>query len=138
MIELIVGISILVIVSSIVYPIDKIEDYQIEYFSREIVSDIRYIKKKNELGDNNAFISLTYNQEENVYGYIIKDDEEIQKQSQLPKGIKLTYKNQLIKFNKKGTPINCAQTIRIMGEKIIELTITPSSGRVLYKEGIYE
>ena len=54
--ELIVTISIIVIMSSICFMKYEGDNYKIEFFAKELCSDIRYVRRENMLNNPNVYI----------------------------------------------------------------------------------
>ncbi len=136
LVELVIGIGLSIILIYIVFPIAKIENHNVEYFARQLVSDIRYIRTINMNGNLNLHIEQTPSTDPPYY--TIKDNSNIIKTINLPKGSKLTSPSNIIKFKSDGTLSTKGETITITLNKLkLEITIVPFSGRVLLKEGKY-
>lgn len=139
--ELIVSISIIVIISSICTMKYEGDNYKIELFAKELCSDIRYVRRENMLNNQNVYIRLE--KANNKWSYTLQKNKKEDKRVYLPEDVNLNYpisqSNNLISFYTNGLYKNGGITISInKGSKYKYITIVPVSGRVLYKEGIYE
>lgn len=139
--ELIVVISIIVITSTICFVKYEGDNYKIEFFAKELCSDIRYVRRENMLDNPTVFIRFI--NENNKWSYILHRNKKEDKRIYLPKNVNLNYpvnqNNSSISFNTDGLYKNGGGTISInKGNRYKYITIVPVSGRVLYKEGIYE
>lgn len=139
--ELIVSISIIIIISSICIMKYEGDNYKIELFAKELCSDIRYVRRENMLNNQNVYIRLE--KENNKWSYTLQKNKKEDKRVYLPEDVNLNYpinqSNNLISFYTNGLYKNGGITISInKGSKYKYITIVPVSGRVLYKEGIYE
>lgn len=127
----------MLIISSLCFPKDSISKHQIKLFTKQLCSDIRYVRKANMLGNLKTYIY--YSEDNKLTSYIVREDGKDLKKVSLPIGTNLQYGNSKIKFKSDGSPDPKGQTINIYKENVkIELTIVPVSGRVLLKEGKYE
>ena len=139
--ELIVTISIIVIMSSICFMKYEGDNYKIEFFAKELCSDIRYVRRENMLDNPNVYIRFI--SEDNKWSYILHRNKKEDKRVYLPKNVNLNFpigqNNSLISFYTSGLYKNGGGTITINKDNNYKyITIVPVSGRVLYKEGIYE
>lgn len=124
-------------ISSIVLSNFYIDRYKINSFTKQLCSDIRYVRARNMSSDFSAYIY--YKNEDNVISYVLREDGNDIKQVSLPKNTKLSYAISKIIFKQDGTINGIGETITVTYEgKKTEITIVPFSGRVLLKEGIYE
>ncbi len=141
MLEVIIIIGIISIILSICFVKCGAYEYQTKSFVKQLCSDIRYTRKENILSNPNVYIKFI--KENNKWSYVLVKDKRKIKVVYLPQNIELNFpinqNNSLIKFNSNGSYINGGGTITIKdNEKYKYITIVPVSGRVLYKEGIYE
>lgn len=139
--ELIITISIIVIISSTCFMKFKDDNYRIELFVRQLCSDIRYVRRENMLDNPNTYIRFSY--EDDKWSYILHRNKTEDKRVYLPKGVNLNFpisqSFSLISFYTSGLYKNGGGTITINKDNNYKyITIVPVSGRVLYKEGIYE
>ncbi len=139
MIELLVSLCIISIIFSI--PIGKfyIKDYQIDSFTRQLCSDIRYTRIKNLNSDYSTGIYYTKKSNGEV-AYVLRDGGECKKEVKLPKNTDISKSVEIIQFSPQGVLLKKGETIIITDKKNNkkrEITIVPFSGRVLIKEGIY-
>ena len=119
--ELIISISIIVIIASICFMKFEGDNYKIEAFAKTLCSDIRYVRRENMLNNPNVYIKFI--NENNKWSYTLRKNKKEDK--------RVWYTN--------GTYKNGGGTITInKGNNYKYITIVPASGRVLYKEGIYE
>lgn len=136
LIELVIGIGIGVILICIIFPKDKTEKYSIDCFARQLVSDIRYVRNVNMNGNINLFIEQFPNSDPPKY--ILKENSNIVKTINLPRGSSLSCPSNIIRFKSDGTLNTKGETITIsLDSTKVEITIVPFSGRVLLKEGKY-
>lgn len=140
-IELIVAMSIIVILSTMCFMKYEGDNYKIELFARQLCSDIRYVRRENMLNNPNVYIRFV--KEDNKWSYILQRNKKEDKRVYLPENINLNYpineSSSFISFNTSGLYKNGGVTISInKGNDYKYITIVPVSGRVLYKEGIYE
>ena len=117
------------------------DNCRIEFFAKELCSDIRYVRRENMLNNPNVYIRFL--KEDNKWSYILQKNKKEDKRVYLPESVNLNYpinqSNNLICFYTNGTYKNGGLTITInKGNNYKYITIVPVSGRVLYKEGIYE
>ena len=116
------------------------DNYIIDSFAKQLCSDIRYIRRENIL-DNKAYIRFI--NENDTWGYSLHNNSMEEKRIFLPKNTKLSYpitqNSNYIRFDRTGAYEHGGGTIIISKNSISKyITIVPVSGRVLYKEGIYE
>lgn len=136
LIELVVSISILIIISTLCFFNGDNSNHQLNSFTKQLCSDIRYVRRCNMLGDLNTYIY--YKEKNKQISYILRSNAEDVKEIALPKGSKLVGISN-ISFKQDGTPIKKGSTIKIYNNSIKkEITIVPVSGRVLLKEDKYE
>ena len=139
--EIIVTINIMIIMFSIFFMKYECDNYRIEFFAKELCSDIRYVRRENMLNNHNVYISFL--KENDKWFYILRRNKREDKRVCLPKSVNLNFpvgqNNSLISFYTNGLYKNGGGTISINKGNIYKyITIVPVSGRVLYKEGIYE
>ena len=140
-IELVIAISIIATITSICYVKYEGDNYKIDVFAKELCSDIRYVRRENML--NNTSVYIKFINEDNKWSYILRRNKKEDKRVNLPKGVDLQYpkgqNSSMISFDTNGLYINGGGTITInKNNEYKYITIVPVSGRVLYKEGIYE
>ncbi len=140
-IELVITISIISIISSICFMKYENNSYKIESFARELCSDIRYVRRENMLDNKNVYIRFV--NENNKWSYILHRNKREDKKVILPQNVNLNFpigqNTSLIYFHPDGRYINNGGTITISKDDDYKyITIVPVSGRVLYKEGLYE
>ncbi|WP_286316041.1 hypothetical protein [Romboutsia ilealis] len=137
LVELVITISIILLITTLCFPKDKIEKYQVNSFTKQLCSDIRYVRNINMMGNTNAYVYLNNNDESS--SFTLNENKNDIKKVYLPKTCKLEYTRSMIKFKSDGTPYPSGTTIKIIYKDIKkEITIVPISGRVLIKEGKYE
>ena len=137
LVELVITISIILLITTLCFPKDNIEKYQINSFIKQLCSDIRYVRNINMMGNTNAYVYLEKNDEGSSFK--LNEDRKDIKQVYLPKDCKIQFTRPIIKFKSDGTPTPSGTSIKIINKnKVIEITIVPISGRVLIKEGKYE
>ena len=137
LVELVVGISIIVLITTLCFPKVSIEKYQVNSFIKQLCSDIRYVRNINMMGNTNAYIFLEKNDDD--ISFILNENNKDIKQVHLPKNCNIKFTRPIIKFKTDGTPLPSGTTIKIIYKNSeIQITIVPISGRVLIKEGKYE
>ena len=140
-IELVITISIIAIISSICFMKYENDSYKIESFARELCSDIRYVRRENMLDNKNVYIRFV--NEDNKWSYVLHRNKREDKKVILPQNVNLNFpigqNTSLIYFHPDGRYINNGGTITMRKDNDYKyITIVPVSGRVLYKEGLYE
>lgn len=140
-IELLISISLISLIFSICFIKMKSDDYKIDLFAKQLCSDIRYVRRENML--ENTTVYITFLKENGRNAYILKKNKKEDKVLYLPNNTDIDYPigstGMPIKFNRSGALIQGGGTITInKGNDYRYITIVPVSGRVLYKEGIYE
>ena len=137
LVELVITISIILLIATIYFPKVNIEKYQVNSFTKQLCSDIRYVRNLNKMGNTNTYIYLNKNDERS--SFTLNENKKDIKKVYLPKTCKIEYTRPMIKFKEDGTPYPSGTTIRIIYKDTKkEITIVPISGRVLIKEGKYE
>ena len=137
LVELVITISIILLITTIYFPKVNIEKYQVNSFTKQLCSDIRYVRNLNKMGNTNTYIYL--NKSEEGSSFTLNENRKDIKKVYLPKTCKIAYTRPMIKFRGGGTPYPSGTTIRIIYKDTKkEITIVPISGRVLIKEGKYE
>lgn len=134
LIEILLTLSIIILISCIQFPKYNTDLYNFQSISKQLCNDLRYVRKKNILGDSSTYISLETKNKQKMY--ILKEEGKIKKEVILPKDIKILYLNSIIIFEKNGTINNKGATITIKykNKKTNEITVTPVSGRIFLKE----
>lgn len=137
LIELIITLGIITMISSIVLSNFYIDKYKVNSFTKQLCSDIRYVRARNMSSDFSTYIY--YKNTNNVISYILREGGNDIKEVSLPKNTIISNKISKIIFRQDGAIGENGETITVTykGEKT-EITIVPFSGRVLLKEGIYE
>jgi len=137
LVELVITMSIVLLISTLCFPKDNIEKYQLNSFTKQLCSDIRYVRNINMLGNTNTYLYLDNNGESS--SFTLNENKKNIKQVYLPKECKIEYTRPMVKFKVDGTPYPSGTTIKIIYKnRKKEITIVPISGRVLIKEGKYE
>ncbi|SHG46649.1 type IV pilus assembly protein [Asaccharospora irregularis] len=136
-IELLVGMSLILIIATLSFPRQSIEKYEISLFTKQLCSDMRYIRRANMLSDCNTCI--VFIQENGKNGYMLREKGESIKKVFLPKQVNLEYYTPKVLFKVDGLPATPGGTIKIYNNKFKkDITVVPTSGRILLKEGKYE
>lgn len=139
LVELLISMAIVLLIATLCFPKSNLEIHAINSFTKQLCSDIRYVRSCNILEDTSTYI--VYIEEGGNKGYSIKQKGEYIKTVFLPQNtsIKDNINNNIIRFDNYGAPYPCGGTIAITNnETNKEITIVPVSGRVLLKEGKYE
>ena len=136
LVELVVTISIFMLITTICFPRENVNKYQVNSFTKQLCSDIRYVRKSNMNGNLNVYIYYKNNQ--GKASYALREKGKDVKEVYLPKDAEIKYVREKIIFKKDGSPDPLGTTIKVTYKDIKkEITIVPISGRVLLKEGIY-
>ncbi len=115
----------------------NLTNYKVNSFIKQMTSDIRYIRQVNKVG--NERIYMLFIQENNCDGYILLENGEKVKSVFLPENIDLECPQSKILFNTSGGFFKGGTTISVISKKsYTEITIVPTSGRILIKEGMYK
>ena len=131
LIELVIGISIVVIISTMCFIRLNIDEFKIVSFSKQLCSDIRYVRNENMLSDLTVYVNLF--QEEGRSGYSLHKNKLEDKKIYLPKNVNLSYPaGGKIQLKRDGSFVQGGGTISIISKKESRyITIVPVSGRVL-------
>jgi hypothetical protein len=124
--------SIIILVAILCIPSQKLEKKAINSFSRQMSGDLRFVRRENILSVD-TYIKISGNND----GYELIKVGEFSKNRILPKGgrIEFVSSSQKISFTSAGSPLHGGGTIKIkLGELTREITIVPTSGRILLKE----
>ena len=115
----------------------NLSNYKVNAFAKQMASDIRYVRKINRLGNSKVYMYFT--KQNNTKGYILRENGEDIKSVFLPEGVDLRCPVNKIFFKTNGCFYIGGTTISIIQKNnYTEITIVPTSGRVLIKEGIYK
>lgn len=136
LIELVICINIIILITFLSYPKNIIEKYQLYSFSKQLCSDLRYVKSKNMLGASNVHLQIK-NENNNTY-YTVNENKKDIKTVNLSKNITLKTNQNKFKFNQNGSIGKGVTIYLILNDLTKEITVTPTGGRVLLKEGKYE
>lgn len=132
--ELIIGLSLVILLIGIVIPKADSGYMKAEWERRKICSELRYLKRRNLAGIEE------YMRIVNINGktcYRTSFDLKIIKEEYVDKDIKVSSNIKKIMFREDGIPVNSGTIEAIYKNKVYTITITPISGRILFKEGIY-
>ena len=131
LVEVIIGITILSLIATMSFTKINLSNYKVNAFAKQMASDIRYVRKINRLGNSKVYMYFT--KQNNTKGYILR------KSVFLPEGVDLRCPVSKIFFKTNGCFYIGGTTISIIQKNnYTEITIVPTSGRVLIKEGIYK
>ena len=137
LVEVIIGITILSLIATMSFTKINLSNYKVNSFVKQMASDIRYVRKINKLGNSKVYIYFT--KQNNIKGYVLRENGEDTKSVFLPEGVDLKCPISKILFKTNGCFYMGGTTISIMQKSnYTEVTIVPTSGRVLIKEGIYK
>lgn len=136
-IEVIIGITLLALVGTISFAKFNLSNYRVNSFIKQMTSDIRYVRQINKIGNERVYMVFT--QQDNCRGYILVESGEKVKSVFLPENVELECPISKILFNSNGGFYMGGTTISIINKNsYTEVTIVPTSGRILIKEGIYK
>lgn len=132
--ELIIGMSLVILLIGIVVPKADSGYMKAEWERRKLCSELRLLKRKNISGIGEYMRIAKVN---NRSCYRTFFDLKLIKEEYIEEDIKVSSNIKKIMFKANGIPIDSG-TIEIKyKEKNYAITITPISGRILFKEGIY-
>ena len=63
LVELVITISIILLITTLCFPSDNGEKFQVNSFIKQLCSDIRYVRNINMMGNTNAYVYLNNNDE---------------------------------------------------------------------------
>lgn len=132
--ELIIGMSLMVLLIGISIPKTDTRYIQTEWERRKFCSELRLIKRKNLAGIDE---SIRVKNDNGKSYYTIGRGFTFNKKIEIPKGIKLYSTIKSISFKEDGKPYESGTIEFSYKEKSYYITITPISGRILFKEDIY-
>lgn len=135
LIELVVTISILCIVLALTFLVIDHDIFYMEKMADEFITDVRYVQMqcKKTLGNHKISINIDNK------CYYVYDNSVIIKTVTFKERYQIDYTNEnmdSVGFTIEGIPIN-AGTFRILDtktDKIIEISIVPTTGRTVIKE----
>lgn len=134
MAELVIGMCLMVLLVGLVIPKVDVGYAKAEWERRKLCSEIRYIKRRNLAGVNED-IRVTNSDKKSAYYIACRTN--LLKKVEMPENIRMETLIDRIHFHTDGKPYK-AGTVEInYKKKVYSITITPISGRVLFKEGIY-
>lgn len=137
LVEVIIGITILSLIATMSFTKLNLSNYKVNSFIKQMASDIRYIRKINKLGNSKVYLYFT--KKDNIKGYILRENGEDIKSVFLPQNVDLRCPVNKILFKTNGCFYMGGTTISIIQkDNYTDVTIVPTSGRVLIKEGIYK
>ena len=116
LVELVITISIILLITTLCFPSDNVEKYQVNSFIKQLCSDIRYVRNINMMGNTNAYVYLNNNDEGS--SFTLNENKKDIKQVHLPKTCKIEYTRPMIKFKVDGTPYPSGTTIKIIYKDI--------------------
>ncbi len=132
--ELIIGMSLVILLIGIVVPKSDSGYMKAEWERRKLCSELRLLKRKNLSGIGEYMRIAKVN---NKSCYRTFFDLKLIREEYVDDNIKVASNMKKIMFKSDGIPMDSG-TIEIRyKEKTYTITITPISGRILFKEGIY-
>lgn len=132
--ELIIGMSLVILLIGIVVPKADSGYMKSEWERRKLCSELRLLKRKNLAGIGEYMRIAKVN---NKSCYRTFFDLKLIREEYVDDNIKVASNMKKIMFKSDGIPVDSG-TIEIRyKEKTYTITITPISGRILFKEGIY-
>lgn len=132
--ELIIGMSLVILLIGIVVPKADSGYMKSEWERRKLCSELRLLKRKNLAGIGEYMRIAKVN---NKSCYRTFFDLKLIREEYVDDNIKIASNMKKIMFKSDGIPMDSG-TIEIRyKEKTYTITITPISGRILFKEGIY-
>lgn len=135
LIELIVTVGMLSLLMLIVLPKIDMSNYKLIEISKNLRDDIRYVR----------YIAMTEGDILRIFfqrnRYLILEGTKIIKEVRLDSNFSLyqNFKDNLIYFSYNGAPSTSGGTIDVVKSdgKYTEITVVPGTGRVLFKNQIY-
>ena len=132
--ELIIGMSLVILLIGIVVPKSDSGYMKAEWGRRKLCSELRLLKRKNLAGIGEYMRIAKVN---NKSCYRTFFDLKLIREEYVDDNIKVASNMKKIMFKSDGIPMDSG-TIEIRyKKKTYTITITPISGRILFKEGIY-
>lgn len=132
--ELIIGMSLVILLIGIVVPKSDSGYMKAEWERRKLCSELRLLKRKNLAGIGEYMRIAKVN---NKSCYRTFFDLKLIREEYVDDNIKVASNMKKIMFKSDGIPMDSG-TIEIRyKKKTYTITITPISGRILFKEGIY-
>lgn len=132
--ELIIGMSLVILLIGIVVQKADSGYMKSEWERRKLCSELRLLKRKNLAGIGEYMRIAKVN---NKSCYRTFFDLKLIREEYVDDNIKVASNMKKIMFKSDGIPMDSG-TIEIRyKEKTYTITITPISGRILFKEGIY-
>ncbi|MED9947311.1 hypothetical protein [Peptacetobacter sp.] len=132
--ELIIGMSLVILLIGIVVPKADSGYMKSEWERRKLCSELRLLKRKNLAGIGEYMRIAKVN---NKSCYRTFFDLKLIREEYVDDNIKVASNMKKIMFKSDGIPMDSG-TIEIRyKKKTYTITITPISGRILFKEGIY-
>ena len=132
--ELIIGMSLVILLVGIVVPKSDSGYMKAEWERRKLCSELRLLKRKNLSGIGEYMRIAKVN---NRSCYRTFFDLKLIKEKYVDKDIKVASNIKRIMFKSDGIPMDSGTIEVRYKEKTYTITITPISGRILFKEGIY-
>ena len=87
LVEVIIGITILSLIATMSFTKINLSNYKVNAFAKQMASDIRYVRKINRLGNSKVYMYFT--KQNNIKGYILRENGEDIKSVFLPEGVDL-------------------------------------------------
>lgn len=132
--ELIISMCLVTMLVGIVVPKADIGYISTEWERRKLCSEIRYIKRRNLVGIDE---DIRIKNKDGKSFYYIGIRTSLLKKVELPENVFLNSPIDRVHFKASGRPHESGTITFRYKEKEYYITITPISGRVLFKEGIY-
>lgn len=132
--ELIIGFSLVILLIGIVVPKADPGYLKAEWERRRLCSELRYLKRR-DLAGLEEYMRIRKVNGKTCYKTLLKL--KVIREAYVDEDITVRTSIDRIMFQESGVP-NESGTIQVgYKEKFYTITITPISGRILFKEGIY-
>lgn len=132
--ELIIGFSLVILLIGIVVPKADSGYLKAEWERRRLCSELRYLKRR-DLAGLEEYMRIRKVNGVTCYKTLFKL--KVIRECYVDKDVTVRTSIDKIMFQESGVPKESG-TIRVSyKDKIYTITITPISGRILFKEGIY-
>ena len=132
--ELIIGMSLVILFIGIIFPRIDSGYMKAEWERRRICSEIRYLKRR-DLAGLDEFMWFTKSNGKTYYKTLFRG--KVLRQREIDKDIDIRTVLSKVKFQESGVPNESGEINVVYKNKYYRITITPISGRILFKEGFY-
>lgn len=133
--ELIIGMSLAVLLVGMTIPKVDPGYMKAKWERRRLCSEIRYLKRR-DLAGIEEFMRIDEVDGKTCYKILFRS--KVLRKLDVDEDISVKTGIDMIKFQENGKPNKSGEINVIYKKKFYSITITPISGRILFKEGIYD